>query len=118
MNRKTCNKGNLAQASPAQESHQLLAVGVSKIRKNNKRSARSHSLFNHQPSCREKEMLTILFQVALLALVAMSFVLVVGVPVAYATPQNWVESKKLLWIGSGVWFGLVLLVGVLNFLVV
>ncbi len=63
-------------------------------------------------------MLTILFQVALLALVAMSFVLVVGVPVAYATPQNWVESKKLLWIGSGVWFGLVLLVGVLNFLVV
>ncbi|MEA5514091.1 photosystem II reaction center protein PsbZ, partial [Nodularia sp. UHCC 0506] len=47
-----------------------------------------------------------------------SFVLVVGVPVAYATPQNWVESKKLLWIGSGVWIALVLLVGILNFFVV
>lgn len=62
--------------------------------------------------------MTIVFQVALLALVALSFVLVVGVPVAYATPQNWNESKKLLWIGSGVWIGLVFLVGALNFFVV
>ncbi|KAF3886297.1 MULTISPECIES: photosystem II reaction center protein PsbZ [Nostocales] len=62
--------------------------------------------------------MTIVFQVALLALVAMSFVLVIGVPVAYATPQNWNESKRLLWIGSGVWIGLVFLVGALNFLVV
>jgi photosystem II PsbZ protein len=62
--------------------------------------------------------MTIVFQVALLALVGLSFVMVIGVPVAYATPQNWVESKKLLWVGSGVWFALVLLVGALNFLVV
>ncbi|AUB40942.1 psbZ, photosystem II PsbZ protein [Nostoc flagelliforme CCNUN1] len=48
----------------------------------------------------------------------MSFVLVVGVPVAYATPQNWVESKKLLWVGSAAWIGLVFLVGLLNFFVV
>ncbi len=63
-------------------------------------------------------MLTILFQIALFALVSLSFVMVVGVPVAYATPQNWVESKKFLWIGSFAWAGLVILVGVLNFLVV
>jgi photosystem II PsbZ protein len=63
-------------------------------------------------------MLTILFQVALLALVALSFVMIVGVPVAYATPQNWVESKKFLWIGSIAWIALVFLVGALNFLVV
>lgn len=63
-------------------------------------------------------MLTILFQLALVALVALSFVMIVGVPVAYATPQNWNESKRLLWIGSAAWFGLVILVGVLNFLVV
>jgi photosystem II PsbZ protein len=63
-------------------------------------------------------MLTILFQVALLALVALSFVMIVGVPVAYATPQNWVESKKFLWIGSIAWIALVFLVGTLNFLVV
>ncbi|MBE9008103.1 photosystem II reaction center protein PsbZ [Fortiea sp. LEGE XX443] len=62
--------------------------------------------------------MTIIFQFALIALVLMSFVLVVGVPVAYATPQNWVESKRLLWLGSGVWIALVLLVGVLNFFVV
>ncbi|BAY33842.1 hypothetical protein NIES37_04750 [Tolypothrix tenuis PCC 7101] len=62
--------------------------------------------------------MTIIFQIALLGLVLLSFVLVIGVPVAYATPQNWVESKKLLWLGSGVWIALVLLVGLLNFFVV
>jgi photosystem II PsbZ protein len=62
--------------------------------------------------------MNIVFQVSLLALVAMSFILVIGVPVAYATPQNWNESKRLLWIGSGVWVALVFLVGALNFLVV
>ncbi len=62
--------------------------------------------------------MTIIFQIALLALVALSFVMVIGVPVAYATPQSWVESKKLLWIGSGAWFALVILVGALNFFVV
>jgi photosystem II PsbZ protein len=65
-----------------------------------------------------EEKMTVVFQIALLALVGLSFVMVIGVPVAYATPQNWVESKKLLWVGSGVWFALVLLVGALNFFVV
>ncbi|MCC5623209.1 photosystem II reaction center protein PsbZ, partial [Nostoc sp. CHAB 5715] len=32
--------------------------------------------------------MTIIFQFALIGLVLLSFVLVVGVPVAYATPQN------------------------------
>jgi photosystem II PsbZ protein len=62
--------------------------------------------------------MTILFQLALAALVILSFVMVVGVPVAYATPQNWDQSKNLIWLGSGVWAALVILVGVLNFLVV
>ncbi|MBD2663148.1 photosystem II reaction center protein PsbZ [Richelia sinica] len=62
--------------------------------------------------------MSIIFQVALISLVLLSFALVVGVPVAYATPQNWVESKKLLWVGSGVWIALVIVVGVLNFFVV
>jgi photosystem II PsbZ protein len=65
-----------------------------------------------------KVKMTLVFQFALVSLVLMSFVLVVGVPVAYATPQNWNESKKLLWVGSGVWTALVLLVGILNFFVV
>jgi photosystem II PsbZ protein len=63
-------------------------------------------------------MLSILFQFFLLALVLFSFVMVVGVPVAYASPQNWNQSKSLLFLGSGIWFGLVIIVAALNFLVV
>lgn len=63
-------------------------------------------------------MLSILFQLALAALVFWSFVMVVGVPVAYASPQNWDQSKPLLYLGSGLWIVLVLVVAVLNFLVV
>jgi photosystem II PsbZ protein len=66
----------------------------------------------------EKKMLTILFQVVLAALVILSFVMVVGVPFAYAAPQYWSQSKPLLYVGSGLWFALVILVGVLNYLVV
>ncbi|MBK4731576.1 photosystem II reaction center protein PsbZ [Oxynema sp. CENA135] len=61
--------------------------------------------------------MTIIFQLALAALVLMSFAMVVGVPVAYASPQNWDQSKTLLYLGSGIWVALVILVGVLNFLV-
>lgn len=62
--------------------------------------------------------MSILFQLALTALVLLSFVLVVGVPVAYASPQNWEQSKSFIWLGSGVWLALVIVVGVLNFFVV
>jgi photosystem II PsbZ protein len=63
-------------------------------------------------------MFSILFQLALVALVGLSFVMVVGVPVAYASPQNWEQSKRLIFLGSGAWIALVLLVGLLNYLVV
>jgi photosystem II PsbZ protein len=62
--------------------------------------------------------MSVIFQLSLAALVALSFVMVVGVPVAYASPQNWNQSKRFLFLGSGVWMALVILVGVLNFLVV
>ncbi|MBW4494710.1 MAG: photosystem II reaction center protein PsbZ [Oscillatoria princeps RMCB-10] len=62
--------------------------------------------------------MTIVFQIALTALVLLSFVMVIGVPVAYASPQNWDQSKPLLFLGSGIWFALVILVGILNYLVV
>jgi photosystem II PsbZ protein len=58
------------------------------------------------------------FDLALFALVLLSFVMIVGVPVAYASPQHWDRSKQLLFLGSGAWAALVILVGVLNFLVV
>lgn len=62
--------------------------------------------------------MTILFQLALTALVLFSFVMVIGVPVAYASPQNWEQSKTLLYLGSGVWTVLVIVVAVLNFFVI
>lgn len=62
--------------------------------------------------------MTIVFQFALAALVLLSFVMVVGVPVAYASPRNWEQSKRLILLGSVAWLGLVLLVGGLNYFVV
>jgi photosystem II PsbZ protein len=62
--------------------------------------------------------MSVIFQFALAALVIVSFAMVVGVPVAYASPQDWGQSKSLIWLGSGVWIALVLVVGILNFLVV
>lgn len=62
--------------------------------------------------------MTIVFQISLAALVILSFLLVVGVPVALATPQNWGQSKRLIFLGAAAWTALVLLVGGLNYLVV
>jgi photosystem II PsbZ protein len=59
----------------------------------------------------------IVFDLFLGALVLFSFVMIVAVPVLYASPQNFDQSKKLLYLGSGVWGILVVIVGVLNFLV-
>lgn len=62
--------------------------------------------------------MSIVFQLALGALVFLSFIMVIGVPVAYASPQNWEQSKRLIFVGSGAWLILVVAVGVLNFFVV
>jgi photosystem II PsbZ protein len=62
--------------------------------------------------------MTALFQITLTALVLFSFVMIVYVPVAYASPQNWEQSKSILYLGSGLWLLLVVAVAVLNFFVV
>ncbi|MDJ0576382.1 MAG: photosystem II reaction center protein PsbZ [Xenococcaceae cyanobacterium MO_234.B1] len=62
--------------------------------------------------------MTILFQLVLSLFVLFSFVMVIGVPVAYASPQNWDQSKTLIYVGSGIWVILVVLVAVLNFFVI
>jgi photosystem II PsbZ protein len=66
----------------------------------------------------EETVMSIVFQIALAALVLMSFAMIIGVPVAYASPRNWEQSKRLILLGSIVWVALVLLVGGLNYLVV
>ena len=55
-----------------------------------------------------------LFQLAAFALVILSFLLVVGVPVAFAYPEGWVENKRIVFSGIGLWIILVFSVGVLN----
>ncbi len=67
---------------------------------------------------RDLKKMLIIFQLALFALVLLSFVMVIGVPVAYASPQNWEQSKRLILLGSIVWGILVVVVGGLNYLVV
>lgn len=62
--------------------------------------------------------MSILFSIILTALVLFSFVMIVGVPVAYASPQNWEQSKSLLYLGSAIWVILVIVTAILNFFVV
>lgn len=60
----------------------------------------------------------VIFQLLLATLVFFSFVMLVYVPVAYASPQNWEQSKPLLYLGSTIWVALVVLVAIFNFFVV
>lgn len=62
--------------------------------------------------------MSILFQLFLFVLVVWSFVMVIGVPVAYASPQNWEQSKRLIFLGSIIWGVLVIVVGSLNYFVI
>nr|NP_683823.1 photosystem II protein Z [Chaetosphaeridium globosum]Q8M9W6.1 RecName: Full=Photosystem II reaction center protein Z; Short=PSII-Z [Chaetosphaeridium globosum]AAM96552.1 Z protein of photosystem II [Chaetosphaeridium globosum] len=54
------------------------------------------------------------FQLSVFALVAISFLLVVGVPVVLASPDGWSTSKNAVFSGASLWIALVFLVGVLN----
>ena len=58
--------------------------------------------------------MTTLFQLATFALVGLSFLLVVGVPVAFAYPEGWSENKRIVFSGIGLWIILVFAVGILN----
>ncbi|MDX1977521.1 MAG: photosystem II reaction center protein PsbZ [Pseudanabaenaceae cyanobacterium bins.68] len=62
--------------------------------------------------------MAVIFQLLLAFFVLFSFVMVVAVPVAYATPSNWNQSKPFLLVGSGLWLILVVVIGVLNSFVV
>lgn len=63
-------------------------------------------------------MLILTFQASLLALIAFSFLMVVGVPVVFASPNGWNENKNFVLLGSVAWVSLVIIVGVLNYLVI
>lgn len=58
--------------------------------------------------------MTIAFQLAVFALVAISFFSVIGVPVVLASSDGWSSSKNAVFSGASLWIGLVFLVGILN----
>ena len=62
--------------------------------------------------------MTSILQLALFALIVVSFALVVGVPVVFASPNAWSENKGLVFSGLSVWMLLVFTVGVFNSFVV
>lgn len=62
--------------------------------------------------------MTFVFQLILFAFVFLSFLLVVSVPVVFASPEGWTEYKGTLFSGLGLWVLLIFAVGILNSFVV
>lgn len=62
--------------------------------------------------------MTSILQLALFALIVVSFGLVVGVPTIFATPNGWTDNKRIVLSGVTVWLLLVFLVGIFNSFVV
>jgi len=54
------------------------------------------------------------FQLALFSFIALSFLLVIGVPVVFASPKGWATSRSFVFSGVSTWFVLLILVGLLN----
>jgi photosystem II PsbZ protein len=60
----------------------------------------------------------IIFQLVVFAFITLSFLLVVGVPVTFASPDSWSQNKGLILSRSGLWLILIFVVGILNSFVV
>uniref|UniRef100_A0ACD6ATU5 Uncharacterized protein n=1 Tax=Avena sativa TaxID=4498 RepID=A0ACD6ATU5_AVESA len=58
--------------------------------------------------------MTIAFQLAVFALIATSSVLVISVPLVFASPDGWSNNKNVVFSGTSLWIGLVFLVAILN----
>jgi len=61
--------------------------------------------------------MTIAFQLAVFALIVISFLLLISVPVLFASPEGWSNNKNVLFSGTSLWIGLVFLVCILNSLI-
>lgn len=61
--------------------------------------------------------MTIAFQLAVFALIVTSSILLISVPVVFASPDGWSSNKNVVFSGTSLWIGLVFLVGILNSLI-
>jgi photosystem II PsbZ protein len=62
--------------------------------------------------------MTAILQLSLFALILLSFALIIGVPVVFATPNGWSENKRFVFSGVSVWLLLVFAIGVFNSFVI
>ncbi|KAM0934106.1 putative photosystem II PsbZ, reaction centre, photosystem II PsbZ superfamily [Dioscorea sansibarensis] len=61
--------------------------------------------------------MTIAFQLAVFALIATSSILLISVPVVFASSDGWSSKKNVVFSGTSLWIGLVFLVAILNSLI-
>nr|YP_010760079.1 photosystem II protein Z [Cuscuta indecora]WEY30036.1 photosystem II protein Z [Cuscuta indecora] len=54
------------------------------------------------------------FQLVVFALILTSFLLLISVPVIFASPEGWSSKKNILFSGTALWIGLLFLVAILN----
>jgi photosystem II PsbZ protein len=62
--------------------------------------------------------MTTVLQLSLFALILLSFALIIGVPVVFATPNGWSENKRIVFSGVSVWLLLVFAIGIFNSFVI
>jgi photosystem II PsbZ protein len=62
--------------------------------------------------------MTSIIQLAVFALILLSFALVVGVPVVFASPNGWTENKRFVFSGLSLWLLLVITIGIFNSFVI
>nr|ARW60643.1 photosystem II protein Z [Polysiphonia sp.] len=53
-------------------------------------------------------------QLLVLALVMLSIILVVSIPITLASPGQWEKSKNLVYTSIGIWVGLIIVTGIIN----
>uniref|UniRef100_A0ACD5X0V5 Uncharacterized protein n=1 Tax=Avena sativa TaxID=4498 RepID=A0ACD5X0V5_AVESA len=61
--------------------------------------------------------MTIAFQLAVFALIVTSSVLIISVPLVFASPDGWLNNKNVVFSSTSLWIGLVFLVAILNSLI-
>nr|QCI08440.1 photosystem II protein Z [Ptilothamnion sphaericum] len=56
----------------------------------------------------------LIIQFLVFALVILSTVLVVGIPVTLASPGQWEKSKNLIYTSAGIWAGIIIITTIIN----
>nr|YP_009398724.1 photosystem II protein Z [Kuetzingia canaliculata]ARW67910.1 photosystem II protein Z [Kuetzingia canaliculata] len=60
----------------------------------------------------------LIIQLLVFALVILSTILVVSIPVTLASPGQWEKSKNLIYTSIGIWVGLIIITSIVNSFIV